>query len=464
MKPATTAFRIIAQRNRPLPSGRSSARTIVQQGRWLSSSEAVVVPSNSNPVDHRPPGTYTPIDFESAAKIEGEESHIVTIQLEPGECVRAESGAMIYMTESIQMNTTLGGGATSAMKRMLTGQNVFLTDFTCQPAGGETTGTLCLGTDFPSKILRLNLQDMPNETLICQRGAYMASNPTVDIEMEFTKSLSAGFFGGQGFVLQRLTGSGDVLVKGGGTIVLKELQKGEKLRVTSGSIVAFENTVDYDIQMMPGIKNAVFGGEGLFVTTLTGPGRVWLQGLPADRMISEIARRVPGPGIGFGIPVGVGGGGGGEGAAETAEPDAGQVPLDASPEERVAATDAEIDADRQATVASSGMMNSEENVDSDSPASLFGDAAPDTTETPAPSSESEFMRGDDFTLPTNEPTFSDTGFSSDEFTQDAPSNDGMFSDDTTSSDVGSDATEAAGESGSGIFATLWDLFIGRDDD
>lgn len=262
----------------PTPSGTSSSNSDgsspLQKKAGDGGSDDSISSSSSSSSSEVQVQEYLPVDFGTSAKIDGEESHVVTIELKPGECVRAESGSMIFMTESIQMNTTLGAGASSAFKRMLTGQNVFLTDFTCQPTKtsetsgtpGEESGTLCLGTDFPSKILRLNLQDMANGTLICQRGAYLASNPTVDIEMEFTKSLSAGFFGGQGFVLQRLSGEGDVLVKAGGTLVAKDLQPNETLRVTSGSIVAFENTIDYDIQMMPGIKNAMFGGEGLFVT------------------------------------------------------------------------------------------------------------------------------------------------------------------------------------------------------
>jgi uncharacterized protein (AIM24 family) len=131
----------------------------------------------------------------------------------------------------------------------MTGQNMFLTDFRYE---GTSIGTVGLGTDFPSKIMRFSLDEFENSSLICQRGAYLASNPTVNIEMEFTKSLTAGFFGGQGFVLQRLTGQGDVLIKGGGTIVCKDLDEGESLRVSSGSIVCFEPTVQYDVQMMPG--------------------------------------------------------------------------------------------------------------------------------------------------------------------------------------------------------------------
>ena len=428
-------------------------------------------PATRSPASSTPAAVvveYSPVDFAAKSKIEGSESHIVTINLQPGECVRAESGSMVFMTDSIVMNTTLGAGASSAFQRMMTGQNVFLTDFTCD----DKPGTLCLGTDFPSKILRLNLQDLPLETLICQRGAYLASNPTVNIEMEFTKSLSAGFFGGQGFILQKLTGTGDVLIKGGGTIVTKDLRDGESLRVSSGSIVAFERTVAYDIQMVPGIKNAMFGGEGLFVTTLTGPGRVWLQGMPPDRMIAEIARRVPsGPGLGFGIPImvgggGGGGGGGGDGAGESAA-------AAGTGAEAAGLSDSAIEADRQATVASSGMESSGGTaVDDSSPSALFGDAAPkEETLASAGSTAPDDPFGSDDSFASNnssyeEPTFDDTSVSSDEFTPDGSDfADGEFFDDSTSTSASEGASEAAGdEGGSSIFQTLWDMFMGDDDD
>jgi len=163
------------------------------------------------------------IDFQASAKIEGEESMIATIELRPGETLRAEAGNMLYMTEGIVMDTNLSG-ASSAFARMMTGQNMFLTDFKYE--GNKGAGTMALGTDFPSKIMRFSLDDFDGNSLICQRGAYLASNATVNIEMEFTKTLTAGFFGGQGFVLQRLSGQGDVLVKGGGTIVARELEAG----------------------------------------------------------------------------------------------------------------------------------------------------------------------------------------------------------------------------------------------
>jgi uncharacterized protein (TIGR00266 family) len=445
--------------------------------RLLSSSLATTPDHNNLPAKL--------IDFSISAKIEGEESQVAMVQLQPGETLRAESGAMLFMTHGVEMNTDLQGVG-KAFSRAMTGQNVFLTDFTYN---GDKEGTVGLGTDFPSKIVRLSLEDYPESTLICQRGAYMASNPTVDIDMEATKSLSAGFFGGQGFILQRLSGQGDVLVKAGGTLVEKELNEGETLRVTSGSIVAFTRTVDYDIQMMPGIKNAMFGGEGLFVTKLTGPGKVWLQGMPADRMISEIARRVPAGGIGLGIPLGGGGGGGeAEGAVEGTEGTGDAIETE-SGEEMVAATDAAVDADRNATVASSGMMGddsssspaSNETVDSESPEALFGDAASkDDTSSSASttSSQDPFQQeentfketsfSDDGTSATEETSFSDdNSFSTEEFEQ--QNQDDFFEDQTTtdvfesSSSAAEGASEDAASSGMDFIKSVWDFFMSDDD-
>jgi len=195
----------------------------------------------SSSVAPRPESSLALLDLQASAKIEGEESQIATVSLKPGQVLRAESGSMIYMTPGVEMEAT-ADNVSGAMKRFMTGQNLFVTDFKYT---GEGEGTVALGTDFPSKILRLRLEDYPNSTLVCQKGAYLASNPSVNIEMAFTKSFTSGFFGGQGFVLQKLEGEGDVLVKAGGTLVKKELEEGETLRVTSGSLVAFTDTVDY---------------------------------------------------------------------------------------------------------------------------------------------------------------------------------------------------------------------------
>jgi uncharacterized protein (TIGR00266 family) len=264
----------------------------------------------------------TPINFDINSKIEGNESQIVTVALEPGQVLRAESGAMMYMTDGVEMNTTTGGGMSAGFQRMLTGQNVFISDYSYN-GPDNTKGMVCLGTSFPSKILRLNVDEYGGK-IVCQKGALLCASHTVDIQMEFTKKFTTGFFGGEGFVLQALTGQGDVFVTAGGTLIKRELEEGEELRISSGCLVGFTEGVDYDIQMIQGYKNVLFGGEGLFLTTLKGPGLVWLQGQPPQRMISEIARRVPsGGGIGLAVPIGgMGGGGesgegGGDGSSET---------------------------------------------------------------------------------------------------------------------------------------------------
>jgi uncharacterized protein (AIM24 family) len=194
---------------------------------------------------------------------------------------------------------------------------LYCSDYTYTGEPG-TAGTVALGTDFPSKIIRLDLEDYGGK-VVCQKGALLCASHTVDIEMEFTKSFSGGFFGGEGFVLQGLMGEGDVFLKAGGTLIQRDLEEGEELRISSGCLVAFSQAVSYDVQMVKGFKNVFAGGEGLFMTTLTGPGVVWLQGQPPQRMVSEIARRVPsGGGIGLAVPIGMGGGGdNGSGSADS---------------------------------------------------------------------------------------------------------------------------------------------------
>mmetsp|Transcript_22750 Transcript_22750/g.48316 ORF Transcript_22750/g.48316 Transcript_22750/m.48316 type:complete len:351 (-) Transcript_22750:1803-2855(-) len=273
--------------------------------------------SNNNNNNNLPETTATskdgvvgfPIDFDVQSKIEGSESQIVTMSLEPHQVLRAESGAMMYMTENVTINTTTGGGLSEGFKRMLTGQNFFISDYTYEGAEG-TTGTVALGTDFPSKIIRLNVDEYGGK-LVCQQGALLCCSHTIDIDMEFTKSMTGGFFGGEGFILQALTGEGDVFLKAGGTLIRRDLNDGEELRISSGCLVGFSEGVDYDVQMVRGFQNVVAGGEGLFLTTLRGPGVVWLSSMPPQRMVGEIARRVPsgGGGIALGVPIGGGGGG-----------------------------------------------------------------------------------------------------------------------------------------------------------
>ena len=260
---------------------------------------------DSSPVTSSDGVVGRPINFDVASKIEGNESQIVTIALEPNQVLRAESGAMMYMTDGVEMNTTTGGGLSAGFQRFLTGQNVFISDYTYTGQTGK--GLVALGTDFPSKIVRLNVNEYGGK-IICQKGALLCASHTVNIEIEVTKKFSTGFFGGEGFVLQALTGEGDVFVKAGGTLIKRELKPGEELKISSGCLVGFSNGTEYDIQMVKGFKNVFFGGEGVFFTTLTGGpsgSTVWLQGMPPARMISEIARRVPsGGGIGLAVPIG----------------------------------------------------------------------------------------------------------------------------------------------------------------
>jgi uncharacterized protein (TIGR00266 family) len=253
------------------------------QGLWKRSIEESIATSSSGT-------TAAPIDFDCASRIEGKECETVTIDLQPNQILRAESGAMMYMTQGVSMETSTGG-VVAGMKRMMTGQNFYLSDYRYTGAEG-TTGQVCLGSEFPSKIIRLDLDNYGGK-IVCQQGALLCASHTVDIEMEFAKKLSTGFFGGEGFILQALLGTGSVFVKAGGAIITKKIKEGDSLCISSGCLVAFTPQVTHDIQVIRGFKNVLFGGEGLFLSTLTGPGIVWLQAMPPYRMVSEIARRFP---------------------------------------------------------------------------------------------------------------------------------------------------------------------------
>ncbi|OQS05667.1 hypothetical protein THRCLA_02246 [Thraustotheca clavata] len=249
---------------------------------------------------------WEPIDFKKAARIEGTETQIVHIDIGPNQKLRSESGAMIYMTDGIEMDTHTAGGISQGLTRMMTGQNFFVTEYTYK---GTDTGTVAMGTSVPSKILHMPLEKYGG-SLICQKGAFLCGSHTISIEMEFTKNFGAGFFGGEGFVLQRLNGPGDAFISANGALIERTLKEGEVFRISSGCLVAFEPSVHFDITSVSGVKNVLFSGTGLFVTTLTGPGRVYLQGLPFDRMVGEIASRIPGGRGGSPIimPMGLGGG------------------------------------------------------------------------------------------------------------------------------------------------------------
>jgi uncharacterized protein (TIGR00266 family) len=222
-------------------------------------------------------------------KIYGDDLQAVEIELDPGEAVRAESGAMLYMEQGIEMQTSTGGGIFGGLKRMVTGESFFITTFLHNGSGKRH---VTFAAPYPGRIVPLDLEQFGGKFL-CQKDAFLCAARGVEVNVAFTKRLGAGLFGGEGFILQKLDGNGLAFVHIGGTVIEKDLAPGEKIRVDTGCVAAFQATVDYNIQMAGGFRNALFGGEGLFLTTLTGPGRVYLQTLPFSRLVDRIVAAVP---------------------------------------------------------------------------------------------------------------------------------------------------------------------------
>ena len=242
------------------------------------------------------------IDYE----IFGDDMQFVEVTLDPGEVVVAEAGGMMYMTDGIEMQTVFGdpsknqglfGKLLDAGKRMITGESLFLTTF---GAMGSRREQVAFGAPYPGKIVPLHLDELGGE-IICQKDSFLCAARGVQVGIAFQKRIFAGLFGGEGFILQRLTGDGIAFAHAGGTIFRRELPAGETLRLDTGCLVALQPSVDYDIQFTGGIKNSIFGGEGLFLATLRGPGIVWVQSLPFTRLAGRILANVrPGGGKGEG--------------------------------------------------------------------------------------------------------------------------------------------------------------------
>jgi uncharacterized protein (TIGR00266 family) len=235
-------------------------------------------------------------------KIHGEEMQCVEIELDTHESVVAESGSLMYMDSEMHMETIFGDGSKesgslldkvwNAGKRILTGESLFMTAYTFN---GHGKGRVTFAAPYPGKIIALDLEALGGK-IICQKNAFLCAAKGVSIGIEFSKKLGRGFFGGEGFIMQKLEGDGLTFVHAGGTIISRELKRGEKLMVDTGCLVAFTSEVNYDIEMVKGIKNALFGGEGLFFANLTGPGTVWIQSLPFSRLADRIVSSVPGIG------------------------------------------------------------------------------------------------------------------------------------------------------------------------
>ncbi|MBN1921948.1 MAG: TIGR00266 family protein [Anaerolineae bacterium] len=233
-------------------------------------------------------------------QVYGDDMQFVEVELDPRETVIAEAGVMMYMDEGIIFETRMGDGSRpqgmmdkvlSVGKRMLTGESLFMTHFT---NASEFKRRLAFAAPYPGKIIAIDLDEAHGE-LICQKDAFLAAALGTEISITLNKKLGAGFFGGEGFILQRLRGDGMVFIHAGGTIIEKRLQ-GQKLLVDTGCIVAFETGISYDIQRAGNLKSMLFGGEGLFLATLQGTGRVWLQSLPFSRLADRILASAPSQG------------------------------------------------------------------------------------------------------------------------------------------------------------------------
>jgi len=237
------------------------------------------------------------IDYE----IFGDEMQFVEITLDPDEACIAEAGSFMFMDPGIEMETIFGDGSAkdaesgllgklmSAGKRVLTGESLFLTVF-ANTAGGRQK--VAFASPYPGCVLALDLPKHGHQ-ILCQKDAFLCAAKGVSVGMAFHKKLGAGLFGGEGFILQKLEGDGLCFVHAGGMVVERVLAPGETMRLDTGCLVAFEQTVDYDIQMVKGIKTALFGGEGLFFASLSGPGKVWIQSLPFSRLASRIYAAAP---------------------------------------------------------------------------------------------------------------------------------------------------------------------------
>lgn len=228
----------------------------------------------------------------------GDDLQAVIVTLDPGEAVVAEAGAMMYMQDGIRMATTLdttgrkGGIFDKLMaggKRILSGDSFFVTLFANE---GSRRRDVAFSSPFPGKVLAVDLAEWGG-TVICQKDSFLCAARGIDVSIAFSRRIGAGFFGGEGFILQRLQGDGLSFVHASGTLHTLELSAGEQLRVDTGCLVAMQPSVDYDIEMVPGIKTALFGGEGLFFARLTGPGRVVLQTLPFSRLADRIIAAAP---------------------------------------------------------------------------------------------------------------------------------------------------------------------------
>ncbi|MED4205223.1 TIGR00266 family protein [Neobacillus mesonae] len=232
-------------------------------------------------------------------KIYGDDMQFVEVELDPQETVVAEAGSFMMMENDIHMETIFGDGSGgggglmgklfSAGKRVLTGESLFMTTFTNMGAGKRHVS---FASPYPGKIIPMNLSAYGGK-IVCQKDAFLAAAKGVSVGIEFQRKMGVGFFGGEGFIMQKLEGDGLAFIHAGGTIIKKDLLPGQSLRVDTGCLVAMTRDVQYEIEFVKGVKTALFGGEGLFFATLRGPGSVWIQSLPFSRLASRVFAAAP---------------------------------------------------------------------------------------------------------------------------------------------------------------------------
>jgi uncharacterized protein (TIGR00266 family) len=221
-------------------------------------------------------------------EISGTTMQTVGVDLAPGETVYSQTATMAWMTDGVRMHTNTGGGLFAGIKRSLTGGSFFVTDFTAE----GRIGHVAFAPRFPGTIMARTLR--PGESLICRKETFLCAEKSVSLELAWQQRIGSGFFGGNGFILQRVIGPGTVFLDLSGEVISKRLAPGERLYVHAGHVGVHEPSVSFDIQLVPGFRNILFGGEGLFLATLTGPGEIHLQSMPILNLAEEIARYLPG--------------------------------------------------------------------------------------------------------------------------------------------------------------------------
>lgn len=219
--------------------------------------------------------------------LQGTTMQLLNMELFNGETIVSESGRLVFMSDNVKMSTEATGGMWKSIKRKFAGESFFLVHFTCE--GGS--GIISFGSEFPGKIIPVTLN--AGDEIIAQKDAFLCSEETIEFDAAFTKKIGAGMLGGEGLILIKLRGTGLSFFNVGGEVTKINLKAGQKIRVDTGNLAMFDSTVDYSVERVKGIKNMIWGGEGLFLATMTGPGRVWIQSMPVNELAGKIAEYLP---------------------------------------------------------------------------------------------------------------------------------------------------------------------------